>query len=83
MTLYIVPMSLVPALFVWTNPPLHAWPLIGLLGLLATLGHQAMTRAFVVAETSVVMSFDYDRLPFVAIIAWFVFGELQSLPGRG
>jgi drug/metabolite transporter (DMT)-like permease len=79
MTLYIVPMSLVPALFVWTWPSAQAWPLIALLGLLATLGHQAMTRAFVATETSIVMSFDYARLPFVALIAWFVFGELPDL----
>ena len=79
MTLYIVPMSLVPALFVWTTPPLHTWPLIVLLGLLATIGHQAMTRAFVATETSIVMSFDYARLPFVALIAWFAFGELPDL----
>jgi drug/metabolite transporter (DMT)-like permease len=38
-----------------------------------------MTRAFVATDTSVVMSFDYARLPFVAIIAWFVFGELPDL----
>jgi drug/metabolite transporter (DMT)-like permease len=79
MTLYIVPMSLVPALFVWTTPPPHTWPLIFLLGLLATIGHQAMTRAFVATETSIVMSFDYARLPFVALIALFAFGELPDL----
>lgn len=79
MTLYIVPMSLVPALFVWTMPPPHTWPLIGLLGLLATIGHQAMTRAFAATDTSIVMSFDYARLPFVALIAWFAFGELPDL----
>ena len=46
---------------------------------LATLGHQAMTRAFVATDTSVVMSFDYGRLPFVALIAWLVFGEVPDL----
>jgi drug/metabolite transporter (DMT)-like permease len=79
MTLYILPMSLVPALFVWVTPPLHTVPLIVALGLLATLGHQAMTRAFVATDTSVVMSFDYGRLPFVALIAWLVFGEVPDL----
>jgi drug/metabolite transporter (DMT)-like permease len=79
MTLYIIPMSLVPALFVWTMPPPQTWLLIALLGFVATLGHQAMTRAFAATDTSVVMSFDYARLPFVAIIAWFAFGELPDL----
>jgi drug/metabolite transporter (DMT)-like permease len=79
MTLYIIPMSLLPALFVWTTPPPHTWPLIFLLGLLATIGHQALTRAFAATDTSIVMSFDYGRLPFVALISWFVFGELPDL----
>ena len=79
MTLYILPMSLVPALFVWVMPPLHTVPLIVGLGLLATFGHQAMTRAFVATDTSIVMSFDYARLPFVALIAWFVFGEVPDI----
>jgi drug/metabolite transporter (DMT)-like permease len=38
-----------------------------------------MTRAFAATDTSIVMSFDYARLPFVAIIAWFAFGELPDL----
>lgn len=79
MTLYILPMSLVPALFVWVTPPLHTVPLIVGLGLLATISHQAMTRAFVATDTSIVMSFDYGRLPFVAAIAWFAFGEVPDL----
>lgn len=79
MTLYIVPMSLVPALFVWVTPPLHTVPLIVLLGFAATIGHQAMTRAFAATDTSIVMSFDYGRLPFVAVLAWLVFGEVPDV----
>ena len=79
MTLYILPMSLVPALFVWVMPPWHTVPFIVGLGLIATIGHQAMTRAFAVTDTSVVMSFDYARLPFVALIAWLAFGEVPDI----
>ena len=79
MTLYIIPMSLIPALFVWTMPPPHTWAMIAFLGFVATLGHQALTRAFAATDTSIVMSFDYARLPFVAIIAWFAFGELPDI----
>ena len=38
-----------------------------------------MTRAFVATDTSVVVSFDLRRLPFVALIAWFVFGEVPDM----
>ena len=79
MTLYIMPPSLVFALFVWVTPPWTTVPWLVVLGLFATLGHQAMTRAFAATDTSLVMSFDFARLPFVAIIAWFAFGETPDL----
>ena len=79
MTLYIMPPSLVFALFVWVTPPWATIPWLVVLGLFATLGHQAMTRAFVATDTSLVMSFDFARLPFVAIIAWFAFGETPDI----
>ena len=79
MTLYIMPPSLVFALFVWVTPPWATIPWLAVLGLFATLGHQAMTRAFAATDTSLVMSFDFARLPFVAVIAWFAFGETPDI----
>ncbi len=75
MTLYITPISLIPAIAVWVTPPWHTVPWLIFLGFLATLGHQAMTRAFAATDASLVMSFDFARLPFVAVIAWLAFGE--------
>jgi len=79
MTLYILPASFVVALFVWVWPPLHTLPWIVLLGLLATFAHQCSTRAFAATDTSVVMAFDFARLPFVALIAWLSFGETPDV----
>ena len=75
MNLYLTPISLVPALFVWQWPSFDTVPLILALGLFATLAHQAMVRALTAADASAVMAFDFARLPFVALIAWLVFGE--------
>src|SRR3546814_381279 len=55
MVLLLAPMSLVPALFVWTWP---SWQQLGLglaIGLLGTAGQMMITQALKVAETSVVM----------------------------
>jgi drug/metabolite transporter (DMT)-like permease len=79
MTLYILPMSLIPALFVWVMPPWHTVLWIVVLGAVATVGHQAMTRAFAATDASIVMSFDFGRLPFVALIAWLAFGEVPDV----
>lgn len=79
MTLYLVPMSAIPAAFVWQWPSLHAWMLTGLLGLFATLAHQSFTRALAACEASYVLPFDFTRLPMVALLAYLLFGEVPDL----
>ena len=79
MNLFLTPLSLIPALFVWQWP---SWPVLGLLvllGLFAVLAHLAFTRAYAKADASAVMPFDYARLPFVAIIGYLVFSEATDL----
>ncbi len=79
--LFVSPMALIPALFVWVWP---SWTMMGwliLLGGCLTLGQLAMTRALALAETSAMMPYDYARLPFSALIAWIAFGETMDLWG--
>lgn len=73
--LWAVPMSLLPAIFVWQMPSLAAWAWAALLGLLGTLSHLAMTRSYAAADASAVTPFDFARLPFIAVAAWMVYGE--------
>ena len=72
-------LSLVPALFVWHWPSGTVWLCIVGIGGMATLSHLAMTRAYTKADASAVIVFDYTRLPFVAVIAWFLFGETADI----
>jgi len=78
MVLFLTPMSLVPALFVWQTPGWHLVPWLIALGGLATLAHQCMVRAFRAAEASAVIPFDYARLPFTALIGWLAFGQVAD-----
>lgn len=78
MVLYLAPMSLVPALFVWSWPAWSALPWLIVMGAFGTLGHLAMTRGFAVAEMSVVLPFDYLRLPFAALMAYLFFAEVPD-----
>jgi drug/metabolite transporter (DMT)-like permease len=79
MNLFLTPLSLVPALFVWQ------WPSWGTLAYLVGLGgagtaaHLLLTLAYTKADASAVVPFDYARLPFVAVIAFFLFGEVPDL----
>jgi drug/metabolite transporter (DMT)-like permease len=74
--LIMVPLSLGPALWVWTWPSADALPLMIGLGLTATLGHLCLTRAYSSAEASLVMTFEFTKLPIAAGIGFVVFGEL-------
>ena len=79
MNLFLTPLSLVPALFVWEWPSTTALFYMALLGLLAAAAHIALTRAYTMADASAVLPFDYTRLPFVAAIAFLAFGEVPDL----
>ncbi len=78
MNLFLTPMSLVAALFVWRWPSWEVLGLMAVLGMLAAVAHIALTRAYTKADASAVMPFDYSRLPFVAAIGFFAFGEVPD-----
>lgn len=71
-----VPVSLVPALFVWAWPPLSVLPQLMLLGVFAVLGHLTLVRGLAISDASLAMTFDFSRLPFSVVIGYFAFGEL-------
>jgi drug/metabolite transporter (DMT)-like permease len=79
MMIYLVPLSLVPALFVWQWPSAQGWLLTLALGAFATIGHQTFTRALVECDASYVLPFDFTRLPMVAAMAYFIFAEVPDL----
>ena len=79
MLLMLMPIMLVASLFVWVWP---TWEQLGwllLMGVAATLAHMGLTRAFRAADVSTVLPFDFSRLIFVSIFAWFLFGEATSV----
>jgi drug/metabolite transporter (DMT)-like permease len=69
----------VPALLVWQTPSLAQLGFAALLGLAGTLGHLCFTRALASADATVVVPFDYLRLPAVALIAYLVFAEVPVI----
>jgi drug/metabolite transporter (DMT)-like permease len=78
MNLYMTGFSLPPALFVWQWPDLHALLSTMALGFLAMLAHLALARSYAKADASAVMPFDYMRLPFIAVFAYFLYGEVAD-----
>ncbi len=70
------PVSLIPALFVWTWPPVELWPALVGMGLCAVTGHMALVRGYASTEASLVQTFKFSRLPFAVALGFLFFGEL-------
>lgn len=74
-----IPMSLIPALFDWVAPAWEDIPAIIGIGVFGTVAQLSLTRAVALADARVVQPFDFLRLPFAALIGWFVFGEASDI----
>jgi drug/metabolite transporter (DMT)-like permease len=71
----LTPLSLIPALFVWSWPSLEAWiPILGM-GLTAVLGQATLVRGYAATDASLAMTFEFSRLPFTVALAYLAFGE--------
>lgn len=75
MSLLIAPASLIPATFVWTWPNLSQLAWMAFIGIAGNIGQILLVQALHDGDTNVVMPFDYMRLLWVAILAFFAFGE--------
>jgi len=77
--IYLTPLSLIPALFVWQWPaPSTLGALVGL-GVLGTIAHISVARALAAADASACAPFEFARLPFAALIGFVWFGEVTDL----
>ena len=70
-----VPMSLVPALFVWQWPQGMAWLWLAAIGVLGTGGQLFWTRALKLGEVSALTPISFMQLPLVTVLAWLLFDE--------
>jgi len=71
-------LSLPVAIPVWVTPSLEQLLWLSLIGVLATLGHLAMTGAFKASDAAVVFPVDYTRLVWATVIGYLAFGEVPD-----
>lgn len=74
-----VPIAAIPAAFFWTTPSGEQWGLLALQGVIGTFSQLGVTRAFQLADASLVAPVDFLRLPFVAALAWLAFAQVPPL----
>ncbi len=74
-TLLWVPLSLIPALWVWENPQGITWLWIVLAGFFGTAGHMCWARALRLGDASMLTPISFLQVPIVATAGYFLFGE--------
>jgi drug/metabolite transporter (DMT)-like permease len=71
-------LSLPMALPNWQAPTLMQWIGFAATGVLGTLAHYCLTRAFTLADISATQSLRFLDLVWASILGWLVFGDLPS-----
>lgn len=75
MTLMQLPFGLIPSVMDWKSPSLTMMPWILLVGVTAMSAHYCMTRAFKLADATVVVPMDFMRLPLIMVVGYLFYQE--------
>jgi drug/metabolite transporter (DMT)-like permease len=63
----------------WRTPSLQGWLLLAAIGALGTLAWLSATRALALIDASAAAPFEFLRLPFAALLAFWWFAEAPSV----
>lgn len=66
-------------LFFWQPPSLPQWGLLFLIGLIATVGHFLIVRAYDHAEASLLAPLAYTEMVMATLAGWWFFGDFPDL----
>jgi drug/metabolite transporter (DMT)-like permease len=69
------PLALATALPHWVSPPASDLPWMLLIGVGSYTAHYCMTRAFKLADATVVVPIDFTRLPLIAVVGAMFYNE--------
>lgn len=79
MVMFMSPIALIPALFVWEWPTLEQLGVLLVMGTMGTVGHLTLTQALRVGEAAVVMPMDFSKLVWAAALGFLLFNELPDV----
>lgn len=78
MGVFMAPMSLVPALFVWQWPTWEQLAWCALIGALGTTSQLGVSQAFREADATLVLPLDFAKLLWVSLIGYVFFSEIPD-----
>lgn len=67
--------GLLPAVYLWRNPPAELWPWIVLIAFTGSSSHYCLARALAHADATLVSPIDFLRLPLSALLGWALYHE--------
>lgn len=73
--LFVLPGSLIAALFYWSVPTWQEFGILAVIGILVALAHTALARAFRYSEATAVLPLDFTRMIFATLLGVLAFGE--------
>jgi drug/metabolite transporter (DMT)-like permease len=76
LTVLVTPLALPFALFVWKTPTWEDMGWFVLIGIAASAFQITLSKAIAATEFAVILPFDFTRLIFVSIFAYFWFGQV-------
>ena len=74
-----VPLGLLFALPEWITPGVAELPWIIAVGATGLSAHMCLTRAFRIADATLVVPFDFLRLPLIAVVGMLFYSEPPQL----
>jgi drug/metabolite transporter (DMT)-like permease len=67
--------GLLPALYVWTWPPVQTWGYVAVVAVCGTFSHYFLARAMQYADATIVVPMDFLRVPLTAAAGWLIYAE--------
>ncbi|MFM7335792.1 MAG: DMT family transporter [Tabrizicola sp.] len=64
--------------FLWQSPTPMQWGMLAGLGVIATLGHVLITRAYEHAEASLLAPLAFTEIIMATVVGWWFFGDLPD-----
>jgi drug/metabolite transporter (DMT)-like permease len=78
MTILAIPITAVPAFFVWQTPTPFQLLFLAMIGVFGTIGHLLFVQAYKLADMSLVEPAMFTRMIWAALISLVLFAEFPS-----